>query len=61
VVASLLLVAAVGKEHSCTAVVVVAGTVATGIVGNCPNTAVEGDTAAQRVGYTPYGTLEEHR
>jgi hypothetical protein len=53
VVASLLLVAAVGKEHSCTIVataVVVTGT-----------TAVEIGTANLRVGYTPYYTLEEHR
>jgi hypothetical protein len=42
-VASLLLVAAVGKEHDCTTVAaaVTAGTVAAGIVGDCPNTAVD--------------------
>jgi hypothetical protein len=62
-VASLLFAVAVGKENDCTAaiVVVVAGTTATGIAGDCPNTAVEGNTANLRVGYTPYGALEEHR
>jgi hypothetical protein len=50
VVASLLLVAAVGKAHGCTvAAVVVAGTAAIGIGATDP-----------RVGYTPYDTLEEH-
>jgi hypothetical protein len=64
VVASLLLVADVGKEHSCiiATVVVVAGTAAAGIAGDYPNTAaVEVDTAAQRVGYTPCSTWEAHR
>jgi hypothetical protein len=62
VVASLLLVAALGKEHDCTVVAtfVVAGTVAAGIAGDCPNTAMEGDTSTLRVGYRPYDTLEEH-
>jgi hypothetical protein len=50
VVASLLLVASVGKAHSCTVVVVVARTAAIGV-----------DTVDPRVGYTPYDTLEEHR
>jgi hypothetical protein len=64
-VASLLLAAAVGKEHNCTiaaavAAVVATGTTAVGIVGDCPNTVVEGDTTNLMVGYTPYGTLEEH-
>jgi hypothetical protein len=63
VVASLLFAVAVGKEHSCTAtvVVVVAGTAGAGITSDCPNTAVEGDIADLRVGCTPYGTLEEHQ
>jgi hypothetical protein len=54
---------AVGKEHSCTAtvVVVVAGTAGAGITSDCPNTAVEGDIADLRVGCTPYSTLEEHQ
>jgi hypothetical protein len=54
-----------GKEHSCTAataaVVVAAGIAAAGIMGDCPNTAMDGDTADLRVGYTPYSTFEEHR
>jgi hypothetical protein len=49
VVASLPLAVAVGKEHDCTAATVVAAA-----------TTVESDTAALRVGYTPYGTLEKH-
>jgi hypothetical protein len=62
VVALLLFVVAVGKEHGCTAatIVVAAGTAVAGIMGDCPNTAVEGDTTDLRVGYTPYGTLDEH-
>jgi hypothetical protein len=52
----------VGREHGCTTVAafVVAGTVVAGITGDCPNTDVEGDTSAPRVGYRPYDTLEEH-
>jgi hypothetical protein len=62
VLASLLFVVAMGKEHSCTAAVVVAaGIAAAGIMGDCPNTAMDGDTADLRVGYTPYSTFEEHR
>jgi hypothetical protein len=50
VVASLLLVASVGKAHGCTiAAVVVAGTTAVGV-----------GAADPRVGYTPYDTLDEH-
>jgi hypothetical protein len=58
-VASLLFAMAAGKEHGCTAAAVVAttGTPTAGIAGDCPNTVVEGDKAALRVGYTPYGTL----
>jgi hypothetical protein len=64
VVASLLLVAAVGKEHDCTVAIVSAGTTVTaiGIAGDCPNTAVvEVGAPDPWVGYTPYDTLEEHR
>jgi hypothetical protein len=53
VVASLLLVAAMGKAHGCTVAalaVVVAGTAAIGV-----------GVADLWVGYTPYDTLEEHR
>jgi hypothetical protein len=60
-VASLLLAADVGKQHGCTAaiIVVAARTAAVSIVGDCSNTAaVEVDAAAQRVGYTPCGTWE---
>jgi hypothetical protein len=67
VVASLLLVLVVGKEHGCiaAATIVAAGTAIVfaivGIAGNCPNTAVvEVGAADPRVGYTPYDTLEEH-
>jgi hypothetical protein len=54
VVASLLPVVAVGKEHSCTAA---ARTTTIGIVVGCPNTAVvEVNAADPWVGYTPCGT-----
>jgi hypothetical protein len=63
VVASLLLVATMGKEHGCTVAVVVARIVAVvvaaetaaavGIAGDCPNTvAIEVGAADPRVGYT---------
>jgi hypothetical protein len=62
VVASLLLVVAVMKEHGCTGIVVVAGIVAAGIAGDCPNSAtIAVGVADPRVGYTPYDTFEEHR
>jgi hypothetical protein len=53
VVASLLLVAAMGEAHGCTvaaAAVVAAGTTTVGV-----------GAADPQVGYTPYDTLEEHR
>jgi hypothetical protein len=53
VVASLPLVAAVGKAHGCTvapAAAVVVGTAAVGV-----------GAANPQVGYTSYDTLEEHR
>jgi hypothetical protein len=62
VVASLLLVVVVGKEHGCiaAATIVAAGT-AIVFAGDCPNTAaIEVGAADPRVGYTPYDTLEEH-
>jgi hypothetical protein len=36
-------------------------TIIVGTAGDCPSTAVEDDTAALSVGYTPCCTLEEHR
>jgi hypothetical protein len=53
-VASLLLVAGVGKVHGCTIAVAAADVVAAGAA------AVEVGAADPRVGYTPYDTLEEH-
>jgi hypothetical protein len=53
VVASLLPAMAVGKEPGCTA--------ATGTIGDCRNTAIEYDIDVLKVGYTSYGTSEEHR
>jgi hypothetical protein len=65
VVALLLLAEVVGKEHGCTgavaaiaAAIVAAGTIATDIAGDCPNTVMEGDIDSLRVCYTPYDTLE---
>jgi hypothetical protein len=50
------------KEHGCTGIVVVAGIVAAGIAGDCPNSAtIAVGVADPRVGYTPYDTFEEHR
>jgi hypothetical protein len=41
---------------------IAAGIAAVGIVGDYPNSAVVVvDTADLQVGYTPYGTWEEHR
>jgi hypothetical protein len=46
----------------CYVAAVAAGIVAVGIVGDDPNSAaVVVDTADPQVGYTPCGTLEEHR
>jgi hypothetical protein len=60
VVALLVPTAAVGKEHSCTAAAVVAGTIMAGIACDCPNTSLEVSAVALWVGYTPCGTSEEH-
>jgi hypothetical protein len=57
VVASLLPSTAMGKELDGTATAAaVAGT-----MGDCPNIVIEDHTAILKVGYTTYGTSEEHR
>jgi hypothetical protein len=51
----------VESEHDCTTAAAVAGTIVVGTTDDCPSTTVEDGTTVLWVGYTPYGTLEEHR
>jgi hypothetical protein len=51
---------AVGQEHSCTNDAA-ARSVVVDTTGDFPSIVVEGDTTVLWVGYTPCGTLEEHR